>query len=376
MATEIKMPDLGTTVDSVTLLKWLKQEGDPVQRGESLCEVETDKAVSELESVGQGILLRQLVTEGTEIASGETIAYVGKPGESAPEAKAESPKKAESTSEKPVSAKAAGALKVPPLIRNLAKREGVDLATVTPTGPGGKITREDVMRAKGSPAPAAAPTTAGALSANQRAVAKRISQSHREIVTISLNGRIEMSAAIRLRGQLKESGHKVSYDAIFLFAVSRSLKAFPRFGCHLVGQEELAVADGMHLGLAVSIGEELYTPTIRDPASKSVVEIDSEVQSLIPKAREGRLSLAEMTGACLTVSNLGMYPVRSFNVIIPPGQSAALAIGAIEETILIVDGKIRSEPVACVTLSVDHRVINGRQAGEFLAALKEFMEKL
>jgi pyruvate dehydrogenase E2 component (dihydrolipoamide acetyltransferase) len=383
MATAIRMPDFGTTVEEVKLIEWLKKVGDPVKKGEAICVVETDKATMEFESCADGILLGLLVPPGANVEEGQIIAYVGGPGESLPGEATSSHPGAPVGGPVPMRAATevgAGA-RVSPLVRNLAQREGVDLGKVAGTGPAGQITREDVMRAKAAggdaPAPSVtAPRSTETLSLNQRAVAKRVSQSHSQIVPINLIGRIDMSTGVNLRERLlKETGGRISYDAIFVFAVSRVIQGFPRFRSRLAG-DKIMPAHGSNIALAVGIGEDLYTLTVAEPRNKTVIQIEADIQSLLQKAAAGTLSLTEMSGACFTISNLGMYPVHSFNVIIPPEQSAALAVGTIEETALVRDGRVVSAPVACVTLAVDHRLINGRQGAEFLAALKEFMEKL
>jgi len=381
MAIEVVMPDLGTSVDHVKIVKWLKAVGDPVQRGEAICEIETDKATVEMESFAEGVLLRRVAQEGEEVQQGAIIAYLGQAGETAPTGSGPASPAAQAAEVRLVEKTApSGEVEVSPLVRNLARREGVDLSKVRGTGPAGRILREDVLRAKSAgAAPAkgetrAAPPAPG-FSARQRAVAQRVAQSHRQIVPLNLIGRIEMSAAQRLRESLVAGGRKVSFDAIFLYAVSRVIRNFPRLLMYMDG-EEPARHGKVDLGLAVSFGEDLFTPTVADADTKSLAEIDAQVRSLVEKARAGKLSPAEMSAACFTVSNLGMYPVQLFSVIVPPGQAAALAVGTIEETFLLSSGHVRSAPAASVTLSVDHRLINGREAAEFLAALKEFIEKL
>ena len=394
MATEIVMPDLGTAVDYVKIVRWLKAEGEAVRRGEPICEIETDKATVEMESFAEGVLLRRVAQEGEEVQQGAIIAYLGQPGETAPTGSGPASPAAQAAEVRLVEKTApSGEVEVSPLVRNLARREGVDLSKVRGTGPAGRIMREDVLRAKSAGAAPAkgetrpAPAAPG-FSARQRAVAQRVAQSHRQIVPLNLIGRIEMSAAQRLRQgtpnatdrvwgsqSLVAGGRKVSFDAIFLYAVSRVIRNFPRFSMYMEG-EEPARHEKVDLGLAVSFGEDLFTPTVADADTKSLAEIDAQVRSLVEKARAGKLSPAEMSAACFTVSNLGMYPVQLFNVIVPPGQAAALAVGTIEETFLLSGGHVRSAPAASVTLSVDHRLINGREAAEFLAALKEFIEKL
>ena len=386
MATPIKMPDIGTTVETVKVVRWLKRVGDPVKRGEPLCEVETDKATSELESYAEGVLLWQAVPEMTEVDAGSIIAYVGLPGEeipglAKPGAPPATPAAAKAAPEP--AAVAAGPAKVSVLIRNLAKREGVDLEKVVGTAPGGTVTREDVLRAKSSPATPAVPAPAsaaaparGKLSPNQRVVARRVAKSWAEIVPIHFTARISMKAAMALREKTRaETGKPLSYDAILVRTVAGLLKDFPRFAAHLEG-EEIVPAAGIHIGLAVSAGDDLYTPVVKDADKLTLAEIHQRIEKLAEKARVRTLSLEEMAGACLTISNLGMYPIESFTVIIPPGQSAALSVGAAQEVAVIRDGVVRAEPQAGVVLAVDHRLINGRQAAEFLAALKKAVEAL
>lgn len=370
MATEIRIPDLGTTVDQIKLIAWLKQEGTPVKRGEPLCEVETDKAVMELESVAEGVLLRQAVPADTEVEQGTIIAYIGSPGEPIPEPQSSRPveQKEPQGKSRP---QAPAVPRVSPMIRNLAKNLGVDLYQVRGTGPGGTIIREDVLRAASKPAEGEI-----SFSDNQLAIARRVLQSHREIPAINLAARIEMSSAMKLRQRVQEkSGQKVTYDAVFIFAVSRIIKDFPHFQSHVDG-EKIAISDAVDIGCTVGFNEELYTPIIKDAESKSLAEINAEIQTLVEKGKSGTLSLTEMTGGAMTISNLGMYPVQSFNVIIPPQQSAALAVGAIEQVPVVQEAALTSKPVVWVTLSVDHRLINGREAAQFLARLKEFIEKL
>jgi len=381
MAKVIKMPDIGTTVDQIRLVTWLKQEGETVARGEPLCEVETDKAVSQLESVAAGVLLRQVVSEGSEITEGTVIGYVGKEGESVPEKGTEKEKQRKVKAKKSAPPSKEN-IKVSPMIRNLAKRSGIDLEQISGTGPGGLITREDVLNAKAASGAAAAGKGGKKkrkieISSNQLSVAKAITKSHREIVTINLVGRIGMARAIKKREELSgKSGTKVLYDAVFLHAVSQVVKDYPHFQC-FYDEEKLISEDAVNIGVTVSIGEDLFIPVIKSADGKSIVEIDKEIQELVSKAEKGSLGLEEMSGATFTISNLGMYPVQAFSAIIPPEQCGILAIGRTDNVIRFdEDSAVKSEPMATVTLSVDHRFINGREAAMFLTAVKEFMENL
>jgi pyruvate dehydrogenase E2 component (dihydrolipoamide acetyltransferase) len=373
MATAIRMPDLGTNVEEVKLTEWLKQEGEQVRRGDSLCEVETDKATEPLESVAEGVLLRQMVPAGSDVQSGTIIAYIGEPGEAVPGQEAEAPAAATPESQTPQSQTSGRGVKVSPVIRNLAKREGVDLDTIVGTGVGGQITREDVLAAK---KPAAAAEQAAPLPRDQAAVARRVSRSNQEIPTISLTASLDMSAAIRLRKRLlRKSSQKISYDAIFLHAAAQAIRQFPSFAGHCDG--ERAIAHGsIDVCLAISHQRRLYTPVVRGADCLSLVEIEAAVRGLVEKARAGELTAADLNGGSFTVSNLGMFPVESFNVIIPPEQAGALAIGTIVKRPVFRERRFEAAPLATVVVSIDHRLINGAEGAEFLQQVKQIVESL
>jgi pyruvate dehydrogenase E2 component (dihydrolipoamide acetyltransferase) len=388
MAVEIKMPSLGTAVDEVRLINWVKNVGDPVKMGEVIAEVETDKAVTELESYAAGVVLAHLVEADSTVEEGQVIAYVGKEGEEVPGGEQPQEPAAFEPEEPKAPAKgdrATDNLRVSPVIRKLAQREAVDLATCSGSGPSGQILRSDVLAAKDraparqasaasqpQPKPGEAPT----LSRNQRGVIKRITDSHRQQVPIHLNAYVDMTAAMGLREDLLEkTGSKICFDAIFIHAAARVLEQFPRFSTRMV-DDRLVPIEGDGVALAVSPGEELFTPTIRRAGQKSYLEIDRDIRALAQKARDGQITLEEMSDACFTISNLGMYPVASFDMVVPPEQCAALAIGAIEHRITLEQGRLQSAPSVCVTLTCDHRIINGRQAAQMLAALKEKLETI
>ena len=382
MVKAIKIPDLGTNTDEVKLVEWLKQEGDPVKRGDMLCEVETDKAVDELESVAEGTLLRQVVPAGTDIRSGTIIAYVGSPGEAIPDPEAAAPQQPDQAQTSQSPSKGGGAKRVSPVVRNLAKRHGVDLESISGSGPGGRITREDVIsasQAKGDDTGGSTPESGEKetrLPKQQLSVARRVSRSNQEIPTIHLTATVDVTRMMKLRQRLgEETSRKPAYDSIFLYAVSRIITDYKNFRRHVSG-DNVVVHETVDLCVAISRERELYTPVIREADKLSLEEIDVEVRGLAEKTRAGQLRPGDMAGGSLTVSNLGMFPVQSFNVVIPPEQSAALAVGAIEERPVVREGKIVPLPMATLVLSVDHRSINGGEAAEFIKQLKDTLEAL
>ncbi len=380
MVTAIKIPDLGTNTDEVKLVEWLKQEGDPVKRGDMLCEVETDKAVDELESVAEGVLLRQVVSAGSDICSGTIIAYVGSPGEAIPEPETATPVQSDQAQASQAPSKAGDTKRVSPVVRNLAKRHGLDLESISGSGPDGRITREDVIRASQGGGDAgndkASCEKETRLPKQQLSVARRVSRSNQEIPTINLTATVDVTRMMQLRQRVgEETSQKPAYDSIFLYAVSRVITDFENFRRHVSGDNVVA-HETVDLCVAISRDRELYTPVIRSADKLSLQEIDVEVRSLAEKTRAGQLRPQDMAGGSLTVSNLGMFPVQSFNVVIPPEQSAALAVGAIEERPVVREGKIVPLPMATLVLSVDHRSINGSEAAEFIKQLKDTLEAL
>jgi pyruvate dehydrogenase E2 component (dihydrolipoamide acetyltransferase) len=203
-----------------------------------------------------------------------------------------------------------------------------------------------------------------------------VTQSHREIPPINLAAQIDLSAVKEYRRRMQEENlRELSYDAFFVFAVARALKEFPHFRSRLE-DEKTVTADAIHVGVAISAGEELFTPVVRQADTKSILDIDAEIRALAERVGKRTITAADMTGAVLTISNLGMYPIHSFAAVIPPGQAAALAIGCAEETPVVRNGSVKIVPLTTITLSVDHRLINGREAGQFIARLKPILEKL
>ena len=400
MATTIVMPQLSETMEKATVVQWLKEVGDEVTEGEAIIEITTDKVDVEVESPASGVLLKTLVDEGDEVPVKEPVAILGEAGEqtgdvratveeAAPQA-AEVKAEAELSAEKPAAPK--GRIFASPRAKRLAKESSVDLASVTGTGPRGRIVSQDVRRyieeskkavveakpeVKPSPklAPAAVPVGGQVvkLTGIQRTVAERMTMSYRTAPHIDITMDVNCEKMMELRTLLKSQGLRVSYNDILAKYASVVLREFPMFN-------SMHAEDGIHLiaevniGIAVAVGDELIVPVVRNVDKRDIAVIASESARLIDAARNKKLALADVSDGTLTITNLGMYGVKSFKAIINPPQVSILAVGAIEPRAVVVPGHIIAQQMMTLTLSIDHRVVNGAQGGEFLARLKELIE--
>lgn len=367
MPVAIRMPDFGTAVSEIRLVKWLLEEGSAVSRGDLLAELETDKAGTELESVANGVLLQLCVPSGTTVDSGQIIAYVGEPGETAPEAaprkEAEPPRQAPERPDRQ--------LRVAPVVVNLAAKLGVDLAGLRGTGERGLITREDVLRAdRERKSPAA---DSEELPRNQMAVAHAVQKSNAEIPQLRLAATLDMSAVEALREQQEPNGRKCFYEAVFVKAMVRAIEAVPLMAARLEGNR-IVRPEGLHISIAVSSGNDLVLPVARDAARKDIHLLRVEIEALVERAGSGALALKDTIGGSMALSNLGMYPVDWFEALVFPGQTAIVALGAVSARPVVIDGRIEPRPTLTVTLAADHRLVNGRTAAQYLEKLKEIVE--
>ena len=371
MAVAIRVPDLGTTVDEIKLVSWLVEEGETVRRGQPIAEIETDKAVSELECVAEGVLLKHVAQPDQVVETGAVLAYVGRAGEAVPDEPRPEPASTEPSGAGSVRGQAASPrARVSPVVRNLAKKLGVDLESVRGSGQGGTITREDVVRASQAPTPA---SDAEALPRAQAAVARAVSTSNREIPHLHITAELDMTRARRVRAESETQGTKVSYDALLVEAMARAIEAVPLVAARLV-DGRIVRPEGVHIAVAVGSDNDLLLPVIRDVDRKDLVTLHGTIADLAARCRAGTLKPEEMTGACMTLSNLGMYPIESFDAIIFPEHSSILAVGSVRERPVVVDGKVVVRPTAMATLAVDHRLINGRTAAAFLTKVKQVVE--
>jgi pyruvate dehydrogenase E2 component (dihydrolipoamide acetyltransferase) len=379
MAVAIKLPDLGTTVEECKLLAWRVKEGDAVKRGDILAEIETDKATTELESTADGVLLRQIVKAGDTAHLGDVLAYVGRPGDRVPpETKiiltpsATPPRETLAASEAPALPTSIRPARVSPIVRNLAVKLNVDLGSVQGTGVGGIITRDDVLQASqrlGSPATA----SAAGLTRAQAAVARAVQKSWKEIPHLYIAAVFDMTVAEQVRAEAASKGTPLSYDAIFLRALALAAEAVPLITAKLDG-ERVIRPQGIHIALAVGFENDLFLPVLRDVGKKDLATLQAEVSGLVSKVRSGSLKSEQMTGACMALSNLGMYPIEDFQAIIFPEHSSILAVGSVRRQAVVHNDRIEIRSVATARLAVDHRLVNGRTAAEFLSKVKKAVE--
>jgi len=430
MAQIIEMPKLSDTMTVGTLVKWLKNEGDTVKSGDMLAEVETDKATMELESFFDGVLLKQFAAAGSSVAIGEALAAIGKAGEKveapAPK-KAEAPKAEEKKPEtkepekkeepKPASAvqapaaaiphsatpnpqsPASGRLRISPLALRLAAELGVDPKTAKGSGPGGRILRADILAAaKNPPAKAAAPAgkaapvwpwrsvtdksavqaEATASPSNMRAtIARRLLESKTQIPHVYLEIEVDADPLMALREQLNaglaKDKVKLSVNDFVLKASAAALRAVPSVN---TSWEEKGIKShgAVHVSFAVAIDDGLITPVIRNTDQKSLMQISAETKELGKKAKDRKLTPAEFTGGTFCVSNLGMMGIERFTAIINPPNVAILAVGATVKKPVVVDDEIVIGQRMSLTLSCDHRIVDGAVGAKFLNALRDHLQ--
>jgi len=430
MATELKMPALSPTMEEGTLAKWLVKEGDTVSSGDILAEIETDKATMEFEAVDEGTVAKILVAEGTEgVKVGTPIALITAEGEDAgapaaesrepaaeaPPAAAAAEQAVTATAPAPVETPAAPAeaaappreegdrIKASPLARRLAQAQGIDLASLKGSGPGGRIVRADLGQAAGgtmgrpqqdqasaaAPAPAATPAVAAQpfstdipheavkLSNMRKTIARRLTEAKREIPHIYLTVDVRLDALLKLRGELNGSlaarGVKLSVNDMLIKALALALEAVPECNVSFT-PNELIMYQRADVSVAVSIPGGLITPIVQDAAAKSLSRISTEVGDLAARAKEGKLSPHEYQGGTASISNMGMFGIKQFDAVINPPQAMILAIGAGEKRPYVEGDQLTVATVMSATGSFDHRAIDGADGARFMKAFKELVE--
>lgn len=407
MAFEIKMPQLGLTMEEGTVAQWLKQEGDTVAKGDVLLEITTDKLTSEIESEADGVLLKIVAKEGEDVPVKGLLGYIGEAGETVGDAApAAAPAAAAAPAEVPVAApapapaaKADGSrIRISPLARKTAAKLGVDYQNLAGSGPSGRIVQKDILAAaeaaKQQPAPvadapAAAPAPAAKsgelelmdgdevikLAGMRKVVAERMAKSAREIPTVTQNVKIDVTKLVAFRKQINEtSGQKFSMNDFILKAVANALRANPHILVSIDGNQIIKRAH-VNLGMAVALDDGLIVPVIRDADKLSLSQISATAKDLAVRARENKLAMDEYKGSTFTISNLGMFGVETFDPIINQPDAGILGVCAVQDELdMDEEGKIFKKQVMRISFTFDHRLIDGAVAAKFELAIKELLE--
>jgi pyruvate dehydrogenase E2 component (dihydrolipoamide acetyltransferase) len=414
MATEIKLPRLGQGMESGTIVKWLKSEGEPVEKGEPLYELDTDKVTQEVEADASGVLLKIAVAEG-EVEVGRTIAVIGEEGEEvtvetssngaqaeqvaereqeegsrAPERDEERRRGREASTETATTQgqslehvqRDGGRIKASPLARRIARERGVDLAQIKGTGPDGRIVAEDVERAEAAPAPAAAPVAAPAgevevrqLSSVRKTIARRLTQAWQAPV-FQLTVSVDMANAQALVQQLRElhPDERPTVTDVLTRVTASALMRHRDVNAHYV-DDQIRIHPSANVGIAVAAPQGLVVPVIRGAERLTIAEIARARGEVVGRARDNKLRQEDLQDGTFTISNLGMFGVEQFIAVLNPPQVAILAVGATEERVVVREGQFAAQPTMTMTLTCDHRAIDGAVGAQFLQTLARYVEQ-
>ena len=428
MATKVFMEALSPTMEEGRLVKWLKNEGDAVKAGDPIGEVETDKAIMELVARGDGVLRKRLINEGDAVPVGTLVGVIAPvdenidaliagaaapaaaaaptpatpaasaptPAAPAPAAPATAPAATEPTAPAPtapappLSAAPTGPTRSSPLARRLAAERGLNLSALQGSGPNGRIIKRDIEAARVAPTldaatPPTGPTgrlvvadgdyTDVPLTQIRKIIAKRLGESIGPIPTFYLTAEYDLTRALEMRTAMAELGDefKVSVNDILIKAIAVALSQHPEVNAHWNG-DHIRYFNRVHLGMAVATDDGLIVPVIWDADRKRLSEISRDARELAKRARERKLKPEEFTGSTFSVSNLGMFGIDQFTAIINPPEAAILAIGAGEDRVVVVNGEMVVRKRVRVTMSCDHRIIDGAVGAKFLQALRRMVE--
>jgi pyruvate dehydrogenase E2 component (dihydrolipoamide acetyltransferase) len=390
VATEVKLPRLGQGMESGTVVKWLKSEGEPVEKGEPLYELDTEKVTQEVEAEASGVLLKIAVPEG-EVPVGTTLAFIGEQGEavSTPDG-AEMVREPEAAAPDRVSngrpaerspnlQSPAGRVKASPLARRIARERGVDIAAIEGTGPEGRIVAEDVEGARAAPV-TAAPVPSGEverveLTSLRRTIARRLTEAW-QVPAFQLVVSADMTRANELLERLRDRDPDLHVTVTDLL-VKACAAALVRHRDVNVQYAEDALLRLPHanVGIAVAAPKGLVVPVIPQAERRSLAEIAAARADLVGRAREGKLRREDLEDGTFTISNLGMFGVERFTAVLNPPQAAIIAVGATEERPVARDGEVVVRPLVTLTTTFDHRAVDGAPAAEFLQTVKELLEE-
>jgi pyruvate dehydrogenase E2 component (dihydrolipoamide acetyltransferase) len=407
MASEVKLPRLGQGMESGTIVRWLKSEGEPVAKGDPLYELDTDKVTQEVEAESTGVLLKIVIVDG-EVDVGTTVGVIGAQDEDvsellaaskdgnggAPEVEVVVPTALDEASALPGPLEIAsvaepvssGRAKASPLARRMARERGVDLAALTGTGPEGRIVAEDVEQAAtraaatvGAAAPSPRPpgeVEVVELTSTRRTIARRLTEAWEAPVfqlTVTADASELVATRERLVQLMREGEAKPTVNDVLLRVVASALVRHRPVNAYF-SEGKITRFPGANVGIAVAAPSGLVVPVIRDADRKTVQEIATARADLVSRARDGKLKLTDLEGGTFTISNLGMYGIEQFVAVLNPPQVAILAVGSIEDRPAVRDGELVVVPTMTMTLSCDHRAIDGSEGAEFLRTVKAFVE--
>ena len=379
MAEQVLLPQWGMEMQEGTIIKWLKKEGESVEKGEPLAEIETAKLETELESSASGMVARILVPEGDTVPVRAVLAIIAAPGEKVREPSSsqaaepvltDPPK---TTQASPQVSTSPVQVQVVPLARKLANERGIDLSQVEGTGPGGRILVEDVQRIMEEPASIKGKATP--MSTMRQAIARSMVQSLQTMAQVTLTTDVDVTDAIVGAKEFarKVKGGGIGPLPVVIKAVARSLKEHPNMNAVLKG-DTIELIDQINIGTAVSLAAGLIVPTIRQADGKSLGQIAQEARGLANKARDGKATHEEITGGTFTVTNLGGYGIDGFTPIINPPQVGILGMGRVQEKPVVYQGDIAKRSIMVLSLTFDHRVVDGAPAADFLRTIKNHLE--
>jgi len=388
MATAVILPKLDEAMLTGKIVKWLRKEGDWVEKGEGIVEIETEKVTFEVEAEESGILSKVMAEAGDEVSVGTIIAFILQPGEEAPEV----PEpvivaKGEEQVEVLEAPREAQAIKASPVARKIAQEHNIDIATVKGTGPGGRIVREDVLRAvEESKVVAAQPVREelglaeeqmAPLSSMRKVIARRMTESFQSphfYLTVEVETQELGKTAKQLMPLIENKiGIRLTITDLIIKMVAKALEDNPSMNCAYV-DGSVKLFKRIDIGLVTAVEGGLVVPVIRQANKKSLEEIAQARAELVQKARDGKLSMAEMRGSTFTISNLGMFEIDQFSAILQPPEAAILAVGRIADKAVVRDGQIVIRPMMTLTLSIDHRILDGVIGSQFLQSLKNYIE--
>lgn len=405
MAETISMPKLGFDMAEGLLVRWVKQVGENINKGDVLAEIETDKATVEVESSASGVVLSHIVDQGSIVPVNAPIAIVGAAGEKV-DAPAAAPKAETKAEEKPAAQSAPtvapvaqpsapannGPVKASPLARKVAKDNGVNLASVQGSGPGGRVVRKDVEAALAGGATSSSARPSTPVSTTQvvvstedkviattklrQAIGRRLVESKQTIPHFYVTHEYKMEAVMEMRKQINAylgDNEKVSVNDFIIKATALTLRQFPNLNATIKGNEIIQFGH-VNVSVAVTVPGGLMTVVVKDADVKSLRQISGEIKAMAGRAREGKVKPEDVDGSTFSTSNLGMYDVEEFIAIVNPPEAAILAIGSAKETPVVVNGEIKIGSRMKATISVDHRVSDGAEAAQFMQAMAGFLE--